>query len=138
MRPDHKFERVRHLLAKTVDGDIDCLKLWYEDRIGFGDTPSDYDMIDGDSIMMREQRGGKPVIYLYSPAQTDVSVALTLTSDWSFSAIYPVVPTNLCHHQLAIVRRGPANPVEHPHASRWKSHRIEDRARRRVPFWEAQ
>ncbi|KAF8215610.1 hypothetical protein K438DRAFT_1523318, partial [Mycena galopus ATCC 62051] len=41
------------------------------------------------------QRGGKPVIYLYSPVEAEVSVALTLTRDWSFSAIYPVVPTKL-------------------------------------------
>ncbi|KAJ6549872.1 hypothetical protein B0H19DRAFT_1264764 [Mycena capillaripes] len=38
-------------------------------------------------------RGGKPVIYLYSPTETTVSVALTLTREWNFSAIYPVVPT---------------------------------------------
>ncbi|KAJ7129884.1 hypothetical protein C8R43DRAFT_896591 [Mycena crocata] len=43
--------------------------------------------------MFHEQRGGKPVIYLYSPMERDVSVALTLTPEWSFSAVYPVVPT---------------------------------------------
>ncbi|KAJ7118098.1 hypothetical protein C8R44DRAFT_832240 [Mycena epipterygia] len=37
-------------------------------------------------------RGGKPVIYLFSPVVVDAAVRLTLTRDWDLSAIYPVVP----------------------------------------------
>ncbi|KAF7330085.1 Ubiquitin family protein [Mycena kentingensis (nom. inval.)] len=37
-------------------------------------------------------RGGKPVILLHSPTEMDVVVRLGLTPDWSFSALYPVVP----------------------------------------------
>lgn len=33
----------------------------------------------------------KPVIYLYSPADIDVSVHLSLSPEWRFSVIYPVV-----------------------------------------------
>ncbi|KAJ7757210.1 hypothetical protein DFH07DRAFT_958799 [Mycena maculata] len=38
------------------------------------------------------QKGGKPVIYLFSPQIVDVSVRLTLTREWKLSVIYPVVP----------------------------------------------
>ncbi|KAF8911238.1 hypothetical protein CPB85DRAFT_1513235 [Mucidula mucida] len=41
---------------------------------------------------MKPQRGGKPVIYLFSPASIQASVRLSLVKDWAFSAIYPVVP----------------------------------------------
>ncbi|KAJ6459121.1 hypothetical protein C8R47DRAFT_994807 [Mycena vitilis] len=51
-------------------------------------------MEDGATIdILEDQAGGKPVIYVYSPTEIDVSVALTLIPEWDFSAIYPVVPT---------------------------------------------
>ncbi|KAG2031489.1 ubiquitin family protein [Suillus americanus] len=51
-----------------------------------------YDIEDGDLINFRmEQVGGKPVIYLYSPSDVDISVKLSLSPEWSFSAIYPFV-----------------------------------------------
>ena len=37
-------------------------------------------------------RIGKPVVYLYAPSELTASVTLSLVSQWSFSAIYPVVP----------------------------------------------
>ncbi|KAG1742153.1 hypothetical protein EDB19DRAFT_1907619 [Suillus lakei] len=37
--------------------------------------------------------GKKPVIYIYSPSDIDVSVKLSLTPEWSLSVIYPVVTT---------------------------------------------
>lgn len=36
--------------------------------------------------------GGKPVIYLFSPIEQEVSVQLSLVNEWRFSAVYPVVP----------------------------------------------
>jgi len=51
-----------------------------------------HNILDGDIInLWVEQVGGKPVIYLYSPSDVDVSVKLSLSPEWSFSAIYPVV-----------------------------------------------
>lgn len=48
---------------------------------------------DGDVIdVWRSQLGGKPVIYLYAPSELTASVTLSLAPQWSFSAIYPVVP----------------------------------------------
>jgi hypothetical protein len=55
-----------------------------------------YNINDGDSIGLHKEsslRGGKPVIYLYSPSNIDVSVKLSLTPEWTLSVIYPVVPT---------------------------------------------
>lgn len=48
---------------------------------------------DGDVIdVFCGQVGGKPVIYLYAPSELTASVTLSLVPQWSFSAIYPVVP----------------------------------------------
>jgi hypothetical protein len=56
---------------------------------------SSYDVRDGGtiSLLAKSQLGKKPVIYLYSPSDIDVSVKLSLIPEWSFSAIYPVVTT---------------------------------------------
>ena len=55
----------------------------------------DHGVEDGDTLDIHiTQLGGKPVIYLYSPTEMDASVKLTLTPEWRFSAIYPVVPSN--------------------------------------------
>jgi len=37
-------------------------------------------------------RGGKPIVYLFSPSDIEVSVKLSLVPEWNISAIYPVVP----------------------------------------------
>jgi hypothetical protein len=55
-----------------------------------------YNIKDGDSIKLRVRRSfrvKKPVIYLYSPSDIDVSVKLSLIPEWSLSVIYPVVTT---------------------------------------------
>ena len=41
---------------------------------------------------MTTVRGGKPVIYLFSPRPVEATVRLSLTRNWSLSAIYPIVP----------------------------------------------
>ncbi|KAF9563459.1 hypothetical protein CPC08DRAFT_632661 [Agrocybe pediades] len=61
-------------------------------------------MRDGDVIfLVLSLRGGKPVIYLFSPSPVEASVKLALAPQWDFSAIYPVVPitkpVELAHHQ---------------------------------------
>ncbi|KAG1851705.1 hypothetical protein F4604DRAFT_1306484 [Suillus subluteus] len=55
-----------------------------------------YSIKDGHSIILRVRepsRCKKPVIYLYSPSDIDVSVKLSLIPEWSLSVIYPVVAT---------------------------------------------
>ncbi|CAE6517020.1 unnamed protein product [Rhizoctonia solani] len=58
------------------------------------DTIADLGMKDGDTIdLMPVLRGGKPVIYLFSPSSIpDVRVELSLVKAWRFSAIYPPTP----------------------------------------------
>ncbi|KAG1786895.1 uncharacterized protein HD556DRAFT_1412055 [Suillus plorans] len=56
-----------------------------------------YNIEDGDSVTIQVHNGcalaKKPVIYLYSPSDIDVSVKLSLIPEWSLSVIYPVVTT---------------------------------------------
>ncbi|KAF7293238.1 Ubiquitin family protein [Mycena chlorophos] len=81
-----------------VDGELPLnvdFKAVYEDtRLNRADTVAGREMEDGDEIiLLREQLGGKPVIYLRSPTELDATVEVSLVHDWSFSALYPVVPT---------------------------------------------
>lgn len=86
---------------------------------------------DGDLIIVAwQQIGGKPVIYLFPPFEMDVSVDLSLCAEWSFSALYPVVPIF-------------TKPAENVH---WEVHAqpngdlVEKNTNREVSylFWEAQ
>jgi hypothetical protein len=56
-----------------------------------------YNIKNGDSINLQASPlsgvFAKPVIYLFSPSDIDVSVKLSLIPEWSLSAIYPVVTT---------------------------------------------
>ncbi|KAG1844211.1 hypothetical protein DFJ58DRAFT_31306 [Suillus subalutaceus] len=57
-----------------------------------------YNIKDGDSINLRVSKLKslllkKPVIYLYSPSDIDVSVKLSLIPEWCLSVIYPIVTT---------------------------------------------
>ncbi|KAG1853274.1 hypothetical protein C8R48DRAFT_723405 [Suillus tomentosus] len=58
-------------------------------------TIGSYDIEDGDSIDIQvdRMRVRKPVIYLYSPSDIDVSVKLALIPEWRLSVIYPIVTT---------------------------------------------
>lgn len=50
---------------------------------------------DGDKIhIFARLKGGKPVIYLFPPADSEInaSVRLSLVPQWQFSGIYPLVP----------------------------------------------
>ncbi|KAF9045937.1 hypothetical protein BDZ89DRAFT_942316 [Hymenopellis radicata] len=61
----------------------------------------EYNIQDKATIELRLQlKGGKPVIYLRSPTEIDVTVRLALLCDWSFSAVYPVVPTKRLENAL--------------------------------------
>ncbi|KAJ7138822.1 hypothetical protein C8R46DRAFT_603970 [Mycena filopes] len=97
IKPATTFARLLPLLAEKQDLKIDSFYLLYDGRrLKDEDTPQSLHMEDGDEIdVLQRLLGGKPVIYLYSPAEIDATVALTLTREWSFSVIYPVVPTKL-------------------------------------------
>jgi hypothetical protein len=54
-------------------------------------TLSYYNINEGSIIwIVLKLRGGKPVIYLFTPQTIDARVSLRLVPSWSFSAIYPV------------------------------------------------
>ncbi|KAF7330051.1 p-loop containing nucleoside triphosphate hydrolase protein [Mycena kentingensis (nom. inval.)] len=57
-----------------------------------GETPATLQMEDGDVLdVIRQRKGGKPVIYLRTSTQLDATVEVGLVPDWSFSVLYPVV-----------------------------------------------
>lgn len=71
-------------------------KAWSEKSgvVNPSQTVGYYGLEDGDEVLLiPEQVGGKPIIYLYSPTAIDASVKLRLIPEWQFSAVYPVVPT---------------------------------------------
>ena len=52
-----------------------------------------YNIQQHDTIhLVQKLQGGKPVIYLQSPQDLTATVSLSLSYDWSFSAIYPIAP----------------------------------------------
>ncbi|ESK91244.1 ubiquitin family protein [Moniliophthora roreri MCA 2997] len=56
-------------------------------------TLEDYNMQSGSIIhFVLRLRGGKPVIYLFSPHEQEARVRLSLVPQWDFSAVYPIVP----------------------------------------------
>ncbi|KAK7452162.1 hypothetical protein VKT23_020790 [Stygiomarasmius scandens] len=105
---------VRTLTGKTVTFQVDPLdtvldlKSSIQDKEGIpleqqrlifsrkqledGKTLSSYSIRHGSTIhVVVRLRGDKPVIYLQSPKEMQVTVKLSLSSSWSFSAIYPMV-----------------------------------------------
>ncbi|KAG1788638.1 uncharacterized protein HD556DRAFT_1217365, partial [Suillus plorans] len=83
---------------------------WGGSRLDHNRSIGSYNILNGDSIsFVTEQVSGNPVIYLYSSSDVDVSVKLSLSPEWSFSAIYPIVALkqehgqhvewNVCTHQ---------------------------------------
>ncbi|KAG1852767.1 hypothetical protein DFJ58DRAFT_703778 [Suillus subalutaceus] len=68
------------------------MAVWLGSRLHHENSIGSYGIEDGEFInFWIQQVGGKPVIYLYSPSDVDVSVKLSLSPEWSFSAIYPFV-----------------------------------------------
>ncbi|KAJ6465976.1 hypothetical protein DFH09DRAFT_1486115 [Mycena vulgaris] len=76
-----------------------CASDWYFTDEGArpcgDDTPATLYYVPGDTLyldLLEKQKGGKPVIYLFSPRAIDASVCLTLTREWDLSVVYPVIP----------------------------------------------
>ncbi|KAM0751937.1 hypothetical protein T439DRAFT_287744 [Meredithblackwellia eburnea MCA 4105] len=57
-------------------------------------TVNDHGIEDGDQLnLICGVKGGKPVIYLFPPTPIEnVNVSISLVPEWSFTALYPVVP----------------------------------------------
>ncbi|EJD34994.1 ubiquitin-domain-containing protein [Auricularia subglabra TFB-10046 SS5] len=80
-------QRAEDVLGIAVDNQ----RLIYKGRQLEDHFPaSDYGIVNGDNLTLVERlRGGKPVIYLFSPSLVDATVALDLVPEWSFSCLYP-------------------------------------------------
>jgi len=63
-------------------------QLVQDPNVGIGEC----DIINGSTVYLILRLFGKPVIYLFSPSEIEVSVKLSLIPEWNMSAIYPVVP----------------------------------------------
>lgn len=94
--PTHKLQVIFALIERQwgisfmPDGDF---KLFYDRTLGRDETPASLCMENEDTIcVVREQCGGKPVIYLSAPSELEARVTLSLIPEWNLSAVYPVVP----------------------------------------------
>ncbi|KAK0238179.1 hypothetical protein EDD85DRAFT_1005714 [Armillaria nabsnona] len=89
-----KIEKMIQAIAPKFGICPTVLKFIYGDyRIDRNSTFGDIGFQDGDTIFcFPERTGGKPVIYLFSLIEQEVSVQLSLVNEWRFSAVYPVVP----------------------------------------------
>ncbi|KAJ7118103.1 hypothetical protein C8R44DRAFT_878737 [Mycena epipterygia] len=93
VRPTTDFGKIKAaaLQAFGKTGCPDDYRLTYDGGYPhLNDTLAGWDIEDGDTIdLFPVLKGGKPVIYLYSPHVVDASVRLTLTREWDLSVVYP-------------------------------------------------
>ncbi|KAG8823708.1 hypothetical protein FRC17_009252 [Serendipita sp. 399] len=75
---------------------FDSIRLLYKGRpLSFGESVIAYGIQENDIVhLVLKLRGGKPVIYLFSPRPRQVHVSLSLAPSWSFSAVYPIKTVN--------------------------------------------
>ncbi|KAG1844203.1 hypothetical protein DFJ58DRAFT_31194 [Suillus subalutaceus] len=93
LRVDKLVADASHILGRCP---TDIMAVWGGAILRGDLSIGSYNIKDGDSINLQLQaslRIAKPVIYLYSPSDIDVSVKLSLIPEWSLSVIYPVVTT---------------------------------------------
>ncbi|GAA6044167.1 hypothetical protein NBRC10512_006827, partial [Rhodotorula toruloides] len=92
--PDASLESVRDMI-RDVEGISPCQQrlIFAGKQLENGHTLADYQIAKDSTLhLLLRLTGGKPVIYLFPPTPLDsASVSLTLTPEWHFSALYPVV-----------------------------------------------
>ncbi|KIM37627.1 hypothetical protein M413DRAFT_448413 [Hebeloma cylindrosporum] len=94
LRPETQVKKIYSAVVKRWGRSIDGWRLMYEGDICLPyQTIESMEIEDGDTLhLLVEQKGGKPVIYLFSPETIEAEVKLSLIPQWNLSAIYPVVP----------------------------------------------
>ena len=88
-----KIDVLRHKLHVADDTPLDTLRLIYAGRLlDDGRTLADYGITHERTIhIVKPMRGGKPVIYLFSPQTlANATVSVRLVPQWSFSHVYPI------------------------------------------------
>ncbi|KAF8314721.1 hypothetical protein DL93DRAFT_981097 [Clavulina sp. PMI_390] len=93
------FGDVAQAFAKSIGACPDQCRFVFAGRMLFSDdtrSVSTLGIRDRSTVHLQFRlRGGKPVIYLFPPSHTTLTakVTLTLSHQWSFSALYPIVAT---------------------------------------------
>ncbi|KAG1851695.1 hypothetical protein F4604DRAFT_2045770 [Suillus subluteus] len=91
LRVDKLVADASHILGRCP---TDIMAVWGGAILRGDLSIGSYSIKDGDTINLQASlRIAKPVIYLYSPSDIDVSVKLSLIPECSLSVIYPVVTT---------------------------------------------
>jgi len=92
-RPEYKFESIYLAIAKRWGSGHNWKLIFKNQRCPASATIEEMGIEDGDRLVLyKEQLGGKPVIYLFSPKTLEAEVKLSLIPQWNLCAIYPVVP----------------------------------------------
>ena len=95
MNPNDYIIDLKHRIQDKEGIPPDQIRLIYggkqlEDGMTLQQYGISHDDVTIHSIL--KLRGGKPVVYILSPSDIEVSVKLSLVPEWNISAIYPVVP----------------------------------------------
>jgi hypothetical protein len=90
----YKLGVVFKAVALRFGVDVSDLTFIYDgERLSRTVTTREAGIEDGGQVdVMQERRGGKPVIYIFSPTTLEALVTLSLVPEWKLSVVYPVVP----------------------------------------------
>ncbi|THH28598.1 hypothetical protein EUX98_g5600 [Antrodiella citrinella] len=95
-KPSTRWSQIHHAVSKRMVGlcSDGFYLLYYGERVfhygAVGDMVDDDDVCD--ICVSKEQLGGKPVVYIWTPQAQQVTVDLSLVPQWEFSVLYPIAP----------------------------------------------
>lgn len=93
VQPDCRSEIIYLAAARRWGSSHDWFLVFDGQRFPPSATIQDMGIEDGDELdLLKILKGGKPVIYLFSPETIEAEVKLSLIPQWNLCAIYPVVP----------------------------------------------
>ncbi|KIM37604.1 hypothetical protein M413DRAFT_258194 [Hebeloma cylindrosporum] len=91
--PETRFRKIYSALVNRWGSMEEWRLVFGMERCSEDVTLDSMGIENGDQLeLYMIQRGGKPVIYLFSPETLEAEVKLSLIPQWNLCAIYPVVP----------------------------------------------